>query len=82
MKDIIQQLIQQTIDNMISSKMLPSIALPAIKVERTRDPSHGDLACNITLGLAKSSGFTPRELAALICENLPDNELVLRTDII
>ena len=81
MKDIIQQLIQQAIDNMISSEVLPSIALPAIKVERTRDPSHGDLACNIALALAKSSGLAPRELAALICENLPNNELVLSTDI-
>ena len=81
MKDIIQQLIQKAIDNMISSKVLPSIALPAIKVERTRDPSHGDLACNIALALAKPSGLAPRELAVLICENLPDNELVLSTDI-
>ena len=78
MKDIIQQLIQQAIDKMISSEVLPSIALPAIKVERTRDPSHGDLACNIALALAKPSGLAPRELAALICAVAADGVDVAR----
>lgn len=81
MKDIIQQLIQQAIEGLISNKTLPPVTLPSIKVERTRDPSHGDLACNIALALAKSSGLAPRELATLICENLPANQLILSTEI-
>jgi arginyl-tRNA synthetase len=34
-----------------------------VQVEQTRDPSHGDYACNIALILAKPLGRKPREIA-------------------
>ena len=39
------------------------LTAPVITLERPRDPSHGDLACNIAMQLAKPLRKNPRELA-------------------
>jgi arginyl-tRNA synthetase len=46
---------------------------PNVVLERPRDPSHGDVACNIALQLAKPMKKNPRELAqALVAAVLAD----------
>lgn len=70
MKDAVQQIVSQAIDALITAEKIPAIELPPIKIERTRDASHGDLACNIALVLAKKVGMNPRDLATLICDNI------------
>ena len=47
--------------------------LPAIVLERPRDPAHGDIACNIAMQLAKQMKMNPRELATRIVAALLDN---------
>jgi len=81
MKEALQQLISQTITSLIDADKIPAIPLPIIKVERTRDASHGDLACNIALVLAKPVAMKPRDIAELICESLPANNVIASTDI-
>ncbi len=39
---------------------------PTVTLERPRDPSHGDIACNIAMQLAKPLKKNPRELAQAI----------------
>ena len=39
---------------------------PSIVLERPRDPSHGDVACNIAMQLAKALKKNPRELAQAV----------------
>jgi len=53
----------------------------AASVERTRDASHGDFACNIAMRLARSARKNPRELAATIIAALPDSEFIDKVDI-
>ena len=36
---------------------------PSVILERPRDPSHGDVACNIAMQIAKPLKKNPRELA-------------------
>ncbi|NGP53461.1 arginine--tRNA ligase [Thioalkalivibrio sp. XN8] len=55
---------------------LPQDVAPEARVERTRDPRHGDFATNVALALAKPAGRNPRELAQLVVANLPASELV------
>jgi arginyl-tRNA synthetase len=43
---------------------------PAVTLERPRDPSHGDVACNIAMQIAKPLKKNPRELAQLIVDGL------------
>lgn len=44
--------------------------LAVIPVERPKRPEHGDLASNVALALAKSSGRRPRDLAEALAERL------------
>ena len=55
----------------MQSRQVLDVELPgSLKIDRTRDPSHGDLSCNIAMVLAKQAGMAPRELAQKILDNL------------
>jgi len=62
-------------------------ALPAgishanVTVEPPRDPSHGDLATNAAMVLAKPAGINPRALAEAIVEKLAADPQVLSAEI-
>ena len=43
---------------------------PVVTLERPRDPSHGDVACNIAMQIAKPLKKNPRELAQAVVEGL------------
>jgi len=52
-----------------------------VQVEQTRDPSHGDYACNIALILARPLGRKPRDIAELILARLPKSKRVEKVEI-
>jgi arginyl-tRNA synthetase len=58
---------------------------PAVTLERPRDPSHGDIACNIAMQLARQLKKNPRELAqtlvAAVLANPARGELIESIDI-
>ncbi len=81
MKDHIQQLLEQTVDRLKAQAIIPADAAPRLQVDRTKDKSHGDLATNLAMMLAKPAGKNPRELAGLIIDNLPESALVAKTEI-
>ncbi len=53
----------------------------AVAVEPPRDPSHGDLATNAAMVLAKPAGTNPRALAGLIAPRLADLDEVTGAEI-
>jgi arginyl-tRNA synthetase len=55
---------------------LPEDAVAEARVERARDPRHGDFATNAALLLAKPVGTNPRALAEQIVAQLPKSDLV------
>ncbi|QFU77522.1 arginine--tRNA ligase [Halioglobus maricola] len=81
MKEQLSQLIEQALAALVEQEQLPADIAPRIQIDRTKDKSHGDLASNIALTLAKSAGMKPRDLAQLICDALPASEIVSRTEI-
>ncbi len=81
MKERLSQLILQALDALVDQGHLPGNLDPTIQIDRTRDKSHGDLASNIALVLAKPAGRNPRELAKLICDQLPTASFLARTEI-
>jgi len=81
MKEELTRLIHQALDALVAQGILPDDLAPQIQIDHTRDNSHGDLASNIALSLAKSAKRNPRELATLISDALPANSLVSRTEI-
>jgi arginyl-tRNA synthetase len=60
---------------------LPALDPARVVVEPPRDPSHGDMATNAAMVLAKEAGKKPRELADLIVEKLRADELIARADV-
>src|SRR4030081_3153516 len=50
-------------------------------VEPPRDPSHGDMATNAAMVLAKEAGRKPRELAQAIADALAADDLVQKVDV-
>src|SRR6202167_70761 len=67
---------------LVAAGVLPAgIDQSRISVEPPRDPSHGDMATNAAMVLAKDAGKKPRDLAAAIAEKLGDDPLVEKVDV-
>ncbi len=75
MKDKLQTLLTDAIQVLIDNGTL-NVDMPVIKIDRTRDKSHGDFAANVAMMLAKPARKNPREMAQLIVAALPDNNFV------
>jgi arginyl-tRNA synthetase len=59
----------------------PEIDQSRVLVEPPREASHGDMATNAAMVLAKSAGKNPRELAEAIAEKLRGDPLFARVDV-
>ena len=81
MKKQLQALLDQSLRVLESEGMAIAIKKDDIKIEYSRDPSHGDFASNLAMVLAKAHNCNPRELANRITENLPKSDLIKRTEI-
>ncbi|CAG9295502.1 arginine--tRNA ligase [Celerinatantimonas diazotrophica] len=81
MKELIVKLLEATIDQLKQQELLPSDLNARIMVDKTKDKSHGDLATNLALVNSKPAGHKPRDLAQLIVDNLPNSNLVEKTEI-
>jgi arginyl-tRNA synthetase len=69
-------------DALIAAGVLPDgIDQARVTVEPPRDPSHGDIATNAAMVLAKDAGRKPRELAEAIAEKLRADDLVAKVDV-
>ena len=52
-----------------------------VAVEQPRDPSHGDLACNAAMVLAKAAGKKPRDIAEPLAEALTADADVISAEV-
>ncbi len=68
-----EQIVQLFADAVAPLLADSGLAVPVITLERPRDPSHGDLACNIAMQLAKPLKKNPRELAQGLAEAVMAN---------
>ncbi|HEY5378747.1 MAG TPA: arginine--tRNA ligase [Pseudolabrys sp.] len=59
----------------------PDADLARVVVEPPRDASHGDMATNAAMVLAKDAGQKPRELADKIAEALRSDPLITKVDV-
>ena len=81
MKARIRDLMQQAVDALQQSGSLTLDASVDIQIENTRDPAHGDFACNLAMMLAKRVGKKPRDLAEELVSALPQADWVTAVDI-
>ena len=80
MKDRIAALLGEALASVAAQRGADG-ELPAVQLERTRDPAHGDLASNVALAGARHFRMPPRQLAEALCAALPANSIVARTEI-
>jgi arginyl-tRNA synthetase len=70
-----------------NEKLIAAGVMPAgldqsrVTVEPPRDPSHGDMATNAAMVLAKEAGKKPRELAEALAEKLRADPLIEKVDV-
>jgi len=70
------------LDALVADGDLPADAVrKAVTVEPPRDPSHGDLATNAAMVLAKGAGMKPRDFAEKLAEKLRALDEVVAVDI-
>lgn len=81
MKDHIAELISAALNHLIDDGTLPADIEPRIQVDRTKDKSHGDLASNIAMTLAKAAKKPPRDIAGLIIDALPASTQLAKAEI-
>lgn len=81
MKQLLHTLITNVIDTLKSESVLPATFQPRIQIDRTKDKSHGDFACNIALIAAKPAGSKPRDLAEKIVSLLPQQAEIAKVEI-
>src|ERR1700732_5383239 len=69
-------------DALIAAGVLPAgIDQSRITVEPPRDPTHGDMATNAAMVLAKDAGKKPRDLAEAIAGKLRADPIVEKADV-
>jgi arginyl-tRNA synthetase len=74
--------IDAVLDSLVTQGALPAgLERRAVTVEPPRDPSHGDLATNAAMVLAKPAGSNPRALAEQIAAGLAEIDEVASAEI-
>jgi len=69
-------------EKLIAAGVMPArIDLSRVTVEPPRDASHGDMATNAAMVLAKEAGKKPRDLADAIAEKLRADPLIEKVDV-
>jgi len=61
--------------------LAPDQANTAIVLERPKQASHGDFACNLAMQLARAMKRNPRELAQLLLSEIPRSPFVAKVEI-
>ena len=80
MKEQLQNLLTKCIHDLIDQGLLSEMP-SKIRLDHTKDKSHGDYATNIALMLAKQAKTSPLKLAQAIVEQLDGADFIEKTEI-
>ena len=80
MKDQLQDLLKKCIQDLINEGLINEMP-SKVRLDHTKDKSHGDYATNIALMLAKQAKTSPLELAKIIVNQLEDASFIKKTEI-
>ena len=80
MKDQLKDLIKKCIQDLISKGILIEMP-PNVRLDHTKDNSHGDYATNIALMLSKQAKMKPVDLAKIIIDQLEESSFINKIEI-
>ena len=72
----LEQLLSKALFAAVEGGALELDSVPEPTLERPKDESHGDWACTIAMRLAKQAHKNPREIAQIVIDHVPANELI------
>ncbi len=84
MKEILRSVLRSAVENAAHRNLInvPDPGSLRIEISRSKDDRYGDYATNAALALASQTGMKPRELAAIITDNLnPQGTLISKAEI-
>lgn len=77
----LEELITQAIRAAVDDGALTLESIPEASLERPRDESNGDWASTVAMRCAKAAKMSPRDIASVIVEKIPANDLIEKIDI-
>ena len=80
MKGQLQELLTKCVQNLISKGILNEMP-SKIRIDHTKDNSHGDYATNIALMLSKQAKMSPVELAKIIIDQFEQKNFIKKIEI-
>lgn len=81
MKEALTNLLSQALAQLVGEGVFAEDPAVTPQLDHTKDPSHGDLATNLAMVLAKRAGMPPRALAEKLVAAIPANNTIDRTEI-
>ncbi len=78
----IRTVVTNSLTAMVAAGELPSgLSFDNVSVEPPRDASHGDMASNAAMVLAKPAGMKPRDIAEKLAEHLRNEPRIVSVDV-
>ena len=81
MKSLLTQSLVDALQSLQGQLLSEPVDSDWITLERSRDPAHGDFACNIAMRLAKGARRDPRDLAQAIIAALRPHASILKAEV-
>ena len=81
MKDQLKELFENAVSALKRDGVVPPEQDVLIRFDHPKQKSHGDLATNVALSLAKAAKCNPEELAARLVDALPPSQYVERVEV-
>ena len=81
LREQLEQLIAAAVAAACQDGALELAQAPEAALERPRDEANGDWASTVAMRSAKLAKKNPREIAQIIVDHLPENDLVQSVDI-
>lgn len=75
-REQLEQILHEALHNAIDKGLLNLTDVPDAALERPRDESNGDWASTVAMRCSKLAKMNPREVAQIIIDSLPENELI------
>jgi arginyl-tRNA synthetase len=75
-------LIEAARDNLVATNKLPdAVAHVRVEITDTKNPDHGDYACNFAMTATKAAGMPPRQIGELLQRELQTNPVFQAIDL-
>jgi arginyl-tRNA synthetase len=80
-RDEIAALLRSAAEAAQAKGLLPQVALPDITVEPPQRAEHGDYSTNLAMRLARAARMAPAQIANVLIQSLPSNEIVAESSV-